>query len=157
KAGGTSAAELETAEKKGFRTPIEGVHPFDSGWRLPVYIANFVLIDYGTGAIFGVPGHDQRDFEFARKYELPLPRVVAARTDVSYEPIGSEAESAPGVAVNSQFLDGLTTEQASAEVIRRAEAAGWGNGTVQYRLRDWGVSRQRYWGTPIPIIHCANC
>jgi leucyl-tRNA synthetase len=157
KAGGTSAAELETAEKKGFRTAAEVVHPLDSNWRLPVYIANFVLMDYGTGAIFGVPGHDQRDFEFARQYQLPIKRVVAASSDVASEPIGSEAENAPGVAVNSDFLDGLTTERAAAEVIRRAESAGWGKGKVQYRLRDWGVSRQRYWGTPIPIIHCASC
>ena len=157
KAGGTSAAELETAEKKGFRTAAEVVHPLNSNWRLPVYIANFVLMDYGTGAIFGVPGHDQRDFEFARQYQLPIKRVVAASSDVASEPIGSEAENAPGVAVNSDFLDGLTTERAAAEVIRRAESAGWGKGKVQYRLRDWGVSRQRYWGTPIPIIHCASC
>ena len=157
RAGGTSAAELETAEKKGFRTAVEVVHPFDPDWRLPVYIANFVLMDYGTGALFGVPGHDQRDYEFAIKYNLPIKRVVAASADVASEPIGSEAESAPGVAVNSRFLDGLTTEQAAAEVIRRAEQAGWGRGTVQYRLRDWGVSRQRYWGTPIPIIHCPAC
>jgi leucyl-tRNA synthetase len=157
KAGGTSAAEIETAEKKGFRTGIEVVHPLNPEWRLPVYIANFVLMDYGTGALFGVPGHDQRDFEFATKYDLPIKRVVAASAELASEPIGTEAETAPGVAVNSEFLDGLTTEQASAEVIRRAEAAGWGKGTVQYRLRDWGVSRQRYWGTPIPIIHCPGC
>jgi leucyl-tRNA synthetase len=157
KAGGTSAAEIETAEKKGFRTGIEVVHPLNPEWRLPVYIANFVLMDYGTGALFGVPGHDQRDFEFATKYDLPIKRVVAASAELASEPIGTEAETAPGVAVNSEFLDGLTTEQASAEVIRRAEAAGWGKGTVQYRLRDWGVSRQRYWGTPIPIIHCPSC
>jgi leucyl-tRNA synthetase len=157
KAGGTSAAELETAEKKGFRTAVDVVHPLDSNWRLPVYVANFVLMDYGTGAIFGVPGHDQRDFEFAKQYQLPIKRVVAVSTNVASEPIGSEAENTPGIAVNSQFLDGLATEQAAAEVIRRAEAAGWGKGTVQYRLRDWGVSRQRYWGTPIPIIHCAKC
>jgi leucyl-tRNA synthetase len=157
KAGGTSAAEVETAEKKGFKTAIEAVHPLDAEWRLPVFIANFVLMDYGTGAIFGVPGHDQRDFEFAKQYHLPIERVVASSTDLASEPIGDEADNAPGVAVNSRFLDGLTTEQAQAEVIRRAEAAGWGQGTVQYRLRDWGVSRQRYWGTPIPIIHCAKC
>jgi leucyl-tRNA synthetase len=157
KAGGTSAAELETAEKKGFRTAVEVIHPLDPEWRLPVYIANFVLMDYGTGAIFGVPGHDQRDFEFAKQYQLPIKRVVAASSDLASEPVGSEAENAPGVAVNSQFLDGLSTEQASTEIIRRAETAGWGKGTVQYRLRDWGVSRQRYWGTPIPIIHCVNC
>src|SRR3954454_7667770 len=157
KAGGTGAAELETAEKKGFLTSVEVVHPLDPDWRLPVYIANFVLMDYGTGAIFGVPGHDQRDFEFAKQYHLPIKRVVAAGTDMASEPIGDEAENAAGVAVNSQFLDGLTSAQASAEIIRRAEAAGWGKGTVQYRLRDWGVSRQRYWGTPIPIIHCQQC
>jgi len=157
RAGGTSAAELQTAEKNGFDTAIEVVHPFDPAWRLPVYIANFVLMDYGTGAIFGVPGHDQRDFEFAGKYGLPIRRVVAASAELASEPIGKEAESAPGVAVNSRFLDGLATEQASAEVIRRAEQEGWGKGTTALRLRDWGVSRQRYWGTPIPIIHCPWC
>ena len=157
RAGGTSAAEIETAEKKGYRTPVEVVHPLDPEWRLPVFIANFVLIDYGTGAIFGVPGHDQRDFEFASKYRLPIRRVVAGSTEDAAQPIGTEAEPSPGVAVNSHFLDGLTTEQAAAEIIRRAEQAGWGNGTVAWRLRDWGVSRQRYWGTPIPIIHCAGC
>jgi leucyl-tRNA synthetase len=157
RAGGTSAAEVETAEKKGFRTHVEAVHPLDPEWRLPVFIANFVLMDYGSGAIFGVPGHDQRDFEFARRYHLPIRRVVAPSADLASEPIGDEAETSPGVAVNSRFLNGLTTDQAAAEVIRRAEAAGWGRGTVQYRLRDWGVSRQRYWGTPIPIIHCSDC
>ena len=157
KAGGTSAAEIETTEKKGFRTQVEVVHPLDSSWRLPVYIANFVLMDYGTGAIFGVPGHDQRDFEFANQYQLPIKRVVATDPDLASEPIGSEAENAPGVAVNSNFLNGMDTEKAADEIVRRAETAGWGKGTVQYRLRDWGVSRQRYWGTPIPIIHCRSC
>jgi leucyl-tRNA synthetase len=155
--GGTSLAEIEAAEKKGFKTDLEVVHPLDPDWRLPVYIANFVLMDYGTGAIFGVPGHDQRDFEFASKYGLPIKRVVAASAGLASEPIGAEAEGGDGVAVNSQFLDGLTTEQATADIIRRAEQAGWGKGTVAWRLRDWGVSRQRYWGTPIPIIHCAHC
>jgi leucyl-tRNA synthetase len=157
KAGGTSAAEIETAEKKGYRTTVEVVHPLDSAWRLPVYIANFVLMDYGTGAIFGVPGHDERDFDFAKQYQLPIKRVVASSADLASEPIGDEAESTCGVAVNSQFLDGLETQQAAAEIIRRAEDAGWGKGTTAYRLRDWGVSRQRYWGTPIPIIHCERC
>ncbi len=157
KAGGTSAAEVETAEKKGFRTAVEAVHPLRPEWRLPVYIANFVLMEYGTGAIFGVPGHDQRDFEFAKQYQLPIRRVVAASAEQAAEPVVGEAENAHGVAVNSEFLNGLTTDQAAAEVVRRAEAAGWGHGTVQYRLRDWGVSRQRYWGTPIPIIHCRSC
>ncbi|HEU4697485.1 MAG TPA: leucine--tRNA ligase [Sphingomicrobium sp.] len=155
--GGTSVAEIEAAEKKGYATGVEAVHPLDPEWRVPVYIANFVLMDYGTGALFGSPGHDQRDFEFATKYGLPIRRVVAASVDQASLPVVGEADTITGVTVNSRFLDGLTTEQAIAEVIRRAEAAGWGRGTVQYRLRDWGVSRQRYWGTPIPIIHCATC
>ena len=156
RAGGTSAAEVETAEKLGFDTGLEVVHPFDLEWRLPVWIANFVLMDYGTGALYGVPAHDVRDFEFASKYRLPIRRVVASGGAGANAPV-IEAETAPGIAVNSRFLDGLTTEQAAAEVIKRAEAAGWGHGKVQYRLRDWGVSRQRYWGTPIPVIHCDAC
>ncbi len=155
--GGTSLAEIEAAEKKGYRTSVGAVHPLDPEWRVPVYIANFVLMDYGTGAIFGSPGHDQRDFEFATKYGLPIRRVVAASIDEASQPVLVEADTITGVTVNSRFLDGLTTEQAIAEVIRRAEESGWGKGIVQYRLRDWGVSRQRYWGTPIPIIHCPKC
>jgi leucyl-tRNA synthetase len=157
KSGGTSAIEIETAQKRGYPTGIEAIHPLDPERRLPLYIANFVLMEYGTGAIFGVPGHDQRDFEFATQYGLPIRRVVAQSLDLASEPVGSEADIAPGVAVNSRFLDGFSTERAAAEIIRRAEEAGWGSGTVQYRLRDWGVSRQRYWGTPIPIIHCPAC
>jgi leucyl-tRNA synthetase len=157
RAGGTSAAELETADKKGYLTPLEAVHPLDPEWRLPVYIANFVLMEYGTGAIYGVPGHDQRDFEFAKQYHLPIRRVVAAGGELASEPIGDGAENMPGVAVNSRFLNGLGSAEAAAEIIRRAEAAGWGQGTTAYRLRDWGVSRQRYWGTPIPIVHCQSC
>jgi leucyl-tRNA synthetase len=155
--GGTSAAEIETAEKKGYRTSVESIHPLDPDWRLPVYIANFVLMDYGTGAVFGVPAHDQRDFEFAFKYGLPIRRVVARSVEEAGQPIVGEAESEHGVAVNSSFLDGLPTDKAAAEIIKRAEAQGWGQGTTTYRLRDWGVSRQRYWGTPIPIIHCDAC
>jgi len=156
RAGGTSAAEIETAEKMGFDTGLEVIHPLDPDWRLPVWIANFVLMDYGTGALFGVPAHDARDFEFAHKYRLPIRRVVAAGLDAADDPV-VEPETASGVAVNSHFLDGLTTDRATAEVIKRAEAAGWGQGKTQYRLRDWGVSRQRYWGTPIPVIHCDAC
>jgi leucyl-tRNA synthetase len=155
--GGTSLAEIEAAEKKGYRTPIEAVHPLDPEWRVPVYIANFVLMDYGAGAIFGSPGHDERDFEFATQYHLPIRRVVAHSIDEADQPVVGEADVITGITVNSRFLDGLTTEQAIAEVIRRAEAAGWGQGTTAWRLRDWGVSRQRYWGTPIPIIHCPTC
>ena len=154
--GGTTAAEIETAEKIGFETGLEVVHPLDPDWRLPVWIANFVLMDYGTGALFGVPAHDARDFEFATKYGLPIRRVVAASVDDAGLSV-TEAETGAGIAVNSRFLDGLTSEAASAEIIRRAESSGWGKGTTQYRLRDWGVSRQRYWGTPIPIIHCDAC
>jgi leucyl-tRNA synthetase len=157
RAGGTGAAEIETAEKRGFRTGLDVVHPLDPDWRLPVYIANFVLMDYGTGAIFGVPGHDQRDFEFATQYQLPINRVVAATESEAARPISGKAENDPGIAVNSQFLDGMTTQDAATEVIKRAEAGGWGKGTTAWRLRDWGVSRQRYWGTPIPIIHCESC
>jgi leucyl-tRNA synthetase len=154
--GGTTAAEVETAEKLGFDTGLEVVHPLNPDIRLPVWIANFVLMDYGTGALFGVPAHDQRDFEFANKYHLPIRRVVAQSADLGGQ-IVTEAEMAPGIAVNSAFLDGMTSAAAAAAVIKRAETAGWGKGTVQYRLRDWGVSRQRYWGAPIPIIHCAAC
>ncbi|URD60191.1 leucine--tRNA ligase [Sphingomonas sp. KRR8] len=156
KQGGTTAAEIETAEKLGFDTGLEVLHPLDPDWRLPVWIANFVLMDYGTGALFGVPAHDVRDFEFASKYHLPIRRVVAASANEASLPV-TAAEVGSGVAVNSRFLDGLTSDAATAEIIRRAETAGWGKGTIQYRLRDWGVSRQRYWGTPIPIIHCDAC
>jgi leucyl-tRNA synthetase len=154
--GGTSAADIETAEKLGMDTGLKVIHPFDGDWQLPVWIANFVLMDYGSGALYGVPAHDVRDFEFATKYKLPIRRVVAADASGASDPV-VEAETEPGVAVNSQFLDGLATDAAKAEVIRRAEAAGWGKGVTQYRLRDWGVSRQRYWGTPIPVIHCGEC
>jgi len=154
---GTAAVEIETAEKKGFDTGLSAVHPLDPEWKLPVFVANFVLMDYGTGAVFGVPAHDQRDFEFARKYMLPITRVVAKSADHANDPVGDEADSDPGVAVNSRFLDGMSSEDAKSAIVDRAEAEGWGVGTTVYRLRDWGVSRQRYWGTPIPIIHCDGC
>ena len=157
KKGGTTAAELETQEKKGFDTGLEVVHPLDPDWKLPLYIANFVLMDYGTGAIFGVPGHDQRDFEFATKYGLPIRRVVAPSAEEADKPVEGEAEGGDGILVNSRFLDGLGVEEAKSAIITRAESGGWGQGTTVWRLRDWGVSRQRYWGTPIPIIHCERC
>ena len=156
KRGGTTAAELETAEKLGFDTGITAKHPF-TGADLPVYIANFVLMDYGTGAIMAVPGHDQRDFDFATKYGLPIPRVVAPSAADADKPFDAEAESGEGVLVNSDFLDGMEVEAAKAEVIRRLEEQGRGQGKTVWRLRDWGVSRQRYWGTPIPFIHCESC
>jgi leucyl-tRNA synthetase len=152
KRGGTKAAEVETAEKLGYRTAITARHPF-TGEALPVFIANFVLMEYGTGAVMGVPGHDQRDFEFAAKYGLPITRVVASDPARADEPFRGEAEAGDGVIVNSDFLDGLSVGAAKAAVIARAEAEGWGMGRTVWRLRDWGVSRQRYWGTPIPIIH----
>ncbi|MBX9897969.1 MAG: leucine--tRNA ligase [Qipengyuania sp.] len=156
KRGGTTAAELETAEKLGFDTGIGAKHPF-TGAHLPVFIANFVLMDYGTGAIMAVPGHDQRDFEFATKYRLPIPRVVAASVADADRPFAGEAESGDGVIVNSNFLDGMAVEDAKREVIARLEGEGRGRGKTVWRLRDWGVSRQRYWGTPIPFIHCQTC
>ena len=152
KRGGTKAAEVETAEKLGYRTAITARHPF-TGEALPVFIANFVLMEYGTGAVMGVPGHDQRDFEFATKYGLPIARVVAAGPAEADAPFRGEAEAGDGVIVNSGFLNGMSVEAAKAEVIARAEGEGWGEGRTVWRLRDWGVSRQRYWGTPIPIIH----
>ena len=157
KRGGTTAAELETQEKLGFDTGLRAVHPFDPAWQLPVYIANFVLMEYGTGAVFGVPAHDQRDFEFATKYALPIRRVVSDGDKDAPDFDGTEAYTGPGTLVNSHFLDSMDVADAKREVIRRAEAAGWGEGTTVFRLRDWGVSRQRYWGTPIPVIHCDAC
>ncbi len=152
---GTSEEELETAEKKGFDTGITVTHPFDPAWKLPVYIANFILMDYGTGAIFGCPAHDQRDLDFARKYGLPVP-VVVSPEGADFE-VGTEAYTGPGRLVNSGFLDGMEVEEAKAAVIAKIEAAGAGHGETKFRLRDWGVSRQRYWGCPIPMVHCGKC
>ncbi len=156
KQGGTTAAELETAEKLGFDTGVRAKHPF-TGAELPVYIANFVLMDYGTGAVMAVPGHDQRDFEFATKYGLPILRVVATSEADADKPFDGESEAGDGVCVHSDFLNGMAVKDAKAAVIARAEAEGWGEGKTVWRLRDWGVSRQRYWGTPIPFIHCEVC
>ena len=155
--GGTTAADIETAEKKGFNTGLSVEHPLDPHWHMPVYVANFVLMDYGTGAVFGCPAHDQRDLDFARKYGLGVTRVVAEGDieDPDFE--GYTAYTGPGRIVNSHFLNGMSIDDAKAAVIARAEHEGWGEGQTQYRLRDWGVSRQRYWGTPIPIIHCEFC
>jgi leucyl-tRNA synthetase len=157
KKGGTTAAEIETAEKMGFNTGLSVEHPLDPDWHLPVYVANFVLMDYGTGAVFGCPAHDQRDLDFARKYRLDVTRVVSEGDNENPDFEGDLAYTGPGKIVNSHWMNGMTVDEAKAAVIARAEHEGWGEGQTQYRLRDWGVSRQRYWGTPIPIIHCEFC
>ncbi|WP_170003630.1 leucine--tRNA ligase [Pseudopontixanthobacter vadosimaris] len=156
KRGGTTAAEIEAGEKLGYDTGVTAIHPMDKSRRLPVYIANFVLMDYGTGAVMGVPGHDQRDFEFATKYDLPILRVVAPEDTDADAPFAGEAEAGDGRIVNSGKLDGMSVDDAIRSVIEQAEAEGWGEGKTVWRLRDWGVSRQRYWGTPIPFIHCGD-
>ncbi|MBX3481305.1 MAG: leucine--tRNA ligase [Caulobacter sp.] len=158
RAGGTSEVEIEAGEKLGMDTGLAVVHPFDASWTVPVWIANFVLMDYGTGAIFGCPAHDQRDLDFARKYGLPVkPVVLPSDGHPATFMIGSEAYVGPGKIFNSDFMDGMTIEQAKAAAIDRVEAQQQGKGATVYRLRDWGVSRQRYWGCPIPIIHCEAC
>jgi leucyl-tRNA synthetase len=154
--GGASQADIEQAEKVGLDTGLRVRHPF-TGAEVPVWIANFILSEYGTGAIFGCPAHDQRDFEFARKYGLPVLPVVRPEGAGEDFAVEDEAYTGPGVLFRSDFLDGMDIETAKAEAIRRIEAAGQGQGATIYRLRDWGVSRQRYWGCPIPIIHCPVC
>ena len=155
---GTAEAEIEKAEKLGYDTGLTAVHPFDPDWKLPVMVANFVLMGYGTGAIFGCPAHDQRDLDFARKYSLAVtPVVVPEDADAKTFAIGTEAYTGPGKLANSRFLDGMSVEDAKKDVAARLEKDGIGERTVNYRLRDWLVSRQRPWGCPIPMVHCATC
>jgi leucyl-tRNA synthetase len=155
---GTSEADIEKAEKFGIDLGIKVRHPFDESWELPVYAANFVLSTYGTGAIFGSPAGDQRDLDFARKYKLPVqPVVLPPGADATTHTVDKEAYVGEGVIYNSRFLDGHTTKEAIPLAIAELKKRGAGEATTQYRLRDWGVSRQRYWGCPIPAIHCAKC
>jgi len=166
---GTSEEAIEKAEKKGFDTGLKIAHPFESR-EVPLFVANFVLMDYGTGAIFGCPAHDQRDFEFATKYKLPiLPvikpgsgvRVAGSENTATRHPSPAtpldEAYTGDGTLINSDFLNGMPVEEAKKKAIAELEKRGLGAAKINYRLRDWGISRQRYWGCPIPIIHCKAC
>ncbi len=155
---GTSEAAVETAEKRGYDTSLKVRHPLVEGHHLPVYIANFVLMEYGTGAIFGCPAHDQRDLDFANAYDLPvLPVVLPDGEDPAGFTVSDTAYTGPGQLFNSADWDGLSVEDGKRAAISALEGLGSGTRQTTYRLRDWGVSRQRYWGCPIPIIHCETC
>jgi len=154
---GTSEAEIETAEKMGFDTGLTVSHKL-LDFDVPIYVANFVLMEYGTGAIFGCPAHDQRDLDFARKYDLKVTPVVAPKdADPASFEVENEAFVEDGVMINSRFLDGMGVVEAKRTMIDRLEEIGSGNSEINFRLRDWGVSRQRYWGAPVPVIHCDDC
>ena len=155
---GTAQEEIDRAEKKGYATGVVAAHPFRSTMKLPVYVANFILMDYGTGAIFGCPAHDQRDLDFARKYKLKVKAVVIPEGEDPAEfKVGDEAYLGAGRLANSSFLNGKSIEDAKEEVAQRLGKRNMGEKRTTFRLRDWGVSRQRYWGCPIPMIHCAKC
>lgn len=158
--GGTTEEAIETAEKLGYDTGIKVKHPLDPNWELPVWIANFILMDYGTGAIFACPAHDQRDFEFATKYDLP---IIPVFEDPSSDGGDLSEAYVPTKAEKVRYVKGFsgngeqTGEEAVNAAVDKAEADGWGEGVTKFRLRDWGLSRQRYWGCPIPVVHCDSC
>jgi leucyl-tRNA synthetase len=160
---GTAQEIIDKAEKLGFDTGIKAIHPFDPSWKLPVYVANFIVMEYGSGAIFGCPGHDQRDLDFVNKYKLGVtPVVCPPDVDPKGFVITDKAYDGDGRMINSRFLDGMSVAEAKEEVARRLERESRANRPVaqrqvNFRLRDWGVSRQRYWGAPIPIVHCEAC
>ena len=154
----TSEAAIETAEKQGYDTGLRAQHPFIEGQELPIFVANFVLMEYGTGAIFGCPAHDQRDLDFALKYNLPvLPVVLPLDTNPENFFIEKVAYTGEGSIFNSDYLDGLTVDEAKSKMASKLQESNHGRADITYRLRDWGVSRQRYWGCPIPVIHCDAC
>ena len=153
----TSTADMDKAEKKGYDTGYKIQHPFVKDKKLPLYVANFVLMDYGTGAVFGCPAHDQRDFDFAKKYNLPIVQVVSSQNPVPSIQHLAEAYTGDGNLINSDFLNGLSVEDAKKKIIQELKKKNSGEEAISYKLRDWGVSRQRYWGCPIPVIYCNSC
>ncbi|MGI9307441.1 MAG: leucine--tRNA ligase [Gammaproteobacteria bacterium] len=154
---GVSEEALEKAEKRGYDTGLRCIHPFAPERKLPVFVANFILAQYGTGAIYGCPAHDQRDLDFARQKNLPVIPVVLPPGAADNFAITKTAHAGGGTMINSAFMNGMDSESAKTAAVAELEKIGLGRGEIQYRLRDWGVSRQRYWGCPIPIIHCAKC
>jgi len=157
KLNATNEHNLDKIEKIGIKTPLKASHPFLKNKLIPIFIANFVLIDYGTGAVFGCPAHDQRDFDFAKKYDLEIIQVVCKERNQKIENNLKSAYTEDGYLINSDFLDGLDVDKAKEASIQRLEELNLGSRSVNYRLKDWGVSRQRYWGCPIPIIYCDSC
>ena len=143
-------------EKEGFDTGRTATNPF-TGKPVPIWVANFVLVEYGTGAVMGVPGHDQRDFDFARKYGLPITIVIQPEGPQLSADVLTNAYDGPGTLVNSGEFNGLPSAEAIENMTAAADQRGWGQSTIQYRLKDWGISRQRYWGTPIPVVYCSKC